>query len=127
MKTTKKLTINLLAISLATCLASSAMAAGNLNFFSEYLGRETTPQEEAAVIAADREIQRQPVVISSTDNNELAYFSEYMGGHTTLSMEARTRETDRETMAKPDILTGSSGSTCLAKFYSEYEIKYICL
>jgi|GEM_PF-4460977 len=127
MKRTKKLTINLLAISLATCLASSAMAGGTLRYFSEYLGREATPQEVAAVIAADREIQRKPVVISSTDSNELTYHSEYMGGHTTFSMEARTVDDNRETMAKTDDLTDSTGSNCLAKYFSEYEVKFKCL
>ncbi|MBU0909200.1 MAG: hypothetical protein KKA54_11920 [Proteobacteria bacterium] len=105
MKTSKKMLINLVAISLTTFFAGSAMAAGNIHFFSEYLGGVTTSQEEAAVIAADREIQRAPVVISSTAGNELTYSSEYMGGFTTLGLEARTAEKDREVMAKPAMVS----------------------
>ncbi|MCG2746278.1 MAG: hypothetical protein L6365_01945 [Desulfobulbaceae bacterium] len=126
MKTTKKMLINLVAISLTTFFASSAMAAGNIHYFSEYLGGVTTPQEEAAVIAADRQIQREPVVISSTANNELTYSSEYMGGSTTPGLEARTAAKDREVMALPVVVTNSN-SNCLAKFYSEYEVNYKCL
>jgi hypothetical protein len=127
MKSAKKLLINLLAISLTTFFASSAMAAGDIRYFSEYLGHETTPQEAAAVIAADREIQKEPVVISSTDSNELMYSSEYMGGYTTLSQEARTVETDRVIMARPATFKDNSNSNCLAKFYSEYAVAYKCL
>ncbi|RJX27524.1 MAG: hypothetical protein C4531_13695 [Desulfurivibrio sp.] len=125
MKKTTKLLSNLLAFSLAAFFAGSAMAAGDIHYFSEYLGRETTPQEAAQIIAADREIQKEPVVISSTDSNELMYSSEYMGGYTTLSQETRTAEMDREIMAKPDTI--KEGSKCLARFYSEYETKYKCL
>jgi hypothetical protein len=122
----KKLLTNLFAISLATFFASSAMAAGNIHYFSEYLGRDTTPQEAANIIAADRETQGLPVVISTAGSNELKYSSEYMGGNTTRSLEARTEKMDREAMAKPAVIT-NTGRTCFAKLYSEYDSAYKCL
>ena len=80
-----------------------------------------TPQEELAAIAADREIQREPVVISSTDKDVLTYSSEYMGGETSFVLEARTKEVDRETMAKPDVIKGSIGLMCKGTNYTAYK------
>ena len=126
MKTTKKLTINVVALSLTTFLASSAMA-GTFQYFSEYLGREATPQEVAAAVAADREIAGQTAAISSADRNELRYNSEYMGGSTSSSLEAQAKVKDRETMAEPVVFTDSNANNCRTKYYSEYDNQYRCL
>ena len=127
MKRIKRLLITLFAFSLTTFFAGSAMAAGNINYFSEYLGHVTTPQATAKVIAADRAVESQPVVISATTSNGLTYSSEYMGGKTTLTKEAKTLDKDRTIMAKPDTITNTNGRTCMAKFYSEYAAAYKCL
>lgn len=126
MKAAKKITTNILVLSLTACLASTAVAAGGGHSYSEYLGRQASLQEESEVIAADLEIQKQPVVIRSGGSSESKYYSEYTGGYTTRSKETRAMEKDRVKMAKPFVLQASSKGSCQRRVYSEYEGKYIC-